>query len=153
MGIETGIVGLRRELVTATAAAMFCLAPAIGFAANLPYCGVGESAVECHYATYAQCRAAARNTGQSCHVNPDSAASYGYGGSYASSYASLDGPVVSVASPPRAQMASASSDDIRQQCIAEAQAAYPDNGLGTATVMTQRTAVYAQCARGSRLRP
>lgn len=43
--------------------------------------------------------------------------------------------------------------DIREKCVAKAQAAYPDNGLGTQTVMSQRTAVYASCAKQNGIRP
>jgi hypothetical protein len=46
-----------------------------------------------------------------------------------------------------------STYNIREKCVAKAQAAYPDNGLGTATVMTQRTGVYADCARSNGIRP
>ncbi|MGM4988139.1 hypothetical protein [Tardiphaga sp. 841_E9_N1_2] len=46
-----------------------------------------------------------------------------------------------------------STYSIREKCIAKAQAAYPDNGLGTATVMTQRTGIYADCARSNGIRP
>lgn len=54
----------------------------------------------------------------------------------------------------KAKKASADSTyNVREKCIAKAQAAYPDNGLGTATVMTQRTGVYADCARSNGIRP
>lgn len=63
-------------------------------------------------------------------------------------------------SPGHAQQAKkgkkASADStysIREKCIAKAQAAYPDTGLGTATVMTQRTGVYADCAKSAGIRP
>jgi hypothetical protein len=42
---------------------------------------------------------------------------------------------------------------IREKCIAKAQAAYPDNGLGTTSVMTQRTGVYMDCAKSNGIRP
>ncbi|MGM4964574.1 hypothetical protein AB7714_13770 [Tardiphaga sp. 1201_B9_N1_1] len=42
---------------------------------------------------------------------------------------------------------------IREQCVAKAQAAYPDTGLGTATVMTQRTGIYRDCAKSHGIRP
>jgi hypothetical protein len=42
---------------------------------------------------------------------------------------------------------------IREKCVAKAQAAYPDNGLGSVTVMTQRTGIYADCARSHGIRP
>lgn len=60
-------------------------------------------------------------------------------------------------SPSQAAKAKKASNDstytIREKCVAKAQAAYPDNGLGTATVMTQRTGVYADCAKMNGIRP
>ena len=48
---------------------------------------------------------------------------------------------------------SSATYNIREKCIAKAQAAYPDNGQGTQTVMSQRTAVYASCAKQNGIRP
>jgi hypothetical protein len=45
------------------------------------------------------------------------------------------------------------SYSIREKCIMQAQAAYPDNGMGTASVMTQRTDVYRNCATKNGIRP
>jgi hypothetical protein len=64
--------------------------------------------------------------------------------------AALPGP----AQAAKAKKASADSTySIREKCVAKAQAAYPDNGLGTMTVMTQRTGVYADCAKSNGIRP
>lgn len=49
--------------------------------------------------------------------------------------------------------AAASTYATREKCVAQAQAQYPDNGLGTATVMTQRTGVYRDCMQSAGLRP
>ena len=47
----------------------------------------------------------------------------------------------------------ADSYSIREKCIAKAQAAYPDNGSGTQTVMAQRQGVYVSCAKQNGIRP
>jgi hypothetical protein len=60
-------------------------------------------------------------------------------------------------SPSEAAKAKKASTDstytIRERCVAKAQAAYPDNGMGTASVMTQRTGIYADCAKSHGIRP
>jgi hypothetical protein len=108
--------------------------------ANLPVCVSGDNDVECDFLTFRQCQATAQNTGQSCIGNPGVV-----------TYASAAGGPPSGGA--RNSMASAGSDAIRQNCIAQAQARYPDSGLGTVTVMTQRTEVYADCARSNGLNP
>jgi hypothetical protein len=119
--------------------------------ANLSYCTVEEVNVECFYATEYQCEAAARNTGRTCILNPTLNSDQGY----SSAFASADMPLQAtpVAQTGRVQMASVSTADIRRECIAEAHARHPDRGLGSTTVMPQRTLTYADCARRNGIRP
>jgi nitrate/TMAO reductase-like tetraheme cytochrome c subunit len=42
---------------------------------------------------------------------------------------------------------------IREKCIAKAQQAYPDNGLGQTSQMNQRQGIYMSCARSNGIRP
>jgi Protein of unknown function (DUF3551) len=132
--------------------------------ANLPYCTVEDTVVECFYATLYQCEQAGRNTGRTCMLNPDQGYSPAYAQGYSpapargysSALASSDMPPLQptlVAQTGRNQMASASTADIRRMCIAQAQARHPDNGLGTVTVMTQRKLTYSDCARQNGIRP
>jgi formylglycine-generating enzyme required for sulfatase activity len=48
--------------------------------------------------------------------------------------------------------ATASTHATREKCVAQAQAQYPDQGLGTASVMTQRTRLYRDCMNNAGLR-
>ncbi|MGM4988150.1 DUF3551 domain-containing protein [Tardiphaga sp. 841_E9_N1_2] len=128
-------------LVAIAVFAGFGLASSPIFAgANLPVCVSGDNDVECDFLTFRQCQATAQNTGQSCIGNPGVV-----------TYASAAGGQFSGAA--RNSQASAGSDAIRQNCIAQAQARYPDSGLGTVTVLTQRTEVYADCARSNGINP
>lgn len=102
-----------------------------------PYCAAGDNDVRCDFSTFRQCEATGFNTGQSCLMNP--------GPIYIRSTMGSRGVDNS--------QASANSGAIRQHCIATAQARYPDSGLGTVTVMTQRTGVYADCARANGINP
>ncbi|WP_398474601.1 DUF3551 domain-containing protein [Tardiphaga sp.] len=137
-------VTARSHLAAGAIFAASILAGAIGGSnaslagANLPYCTAGDNDLECDYVTFRQCMATAQNTGQSCMTNPGNLL-------YVSSGLS-SGAV-------RDSQASASTEAIRQDCIARAQARYPDSGLGTVTVMTQRTEVYRDCARANGINP
>jgi hypothetical protein len=54
----------------------------------------------------------------------------------------------------KAKKASADSTySIREKCVAKAQAAYPDTGLPSQTLMTQRTGIYRDCAASHGIRP
>jgi hypothetical protein len=61
------------------------------------------------------------------------------------------------ASPGQAQKAkkinASDTYSIREKCIAKAQQAYPDNGLGQTSQMNQRQGIYVSCARSNGIRP
>jgi hypothetical protein len=137
---RSGLAAAAAFSVTAIAGVPSATPPAVA-GGNLPYCVARDSDVSCDFYSFSQCEATSFNTGQSCLMNP--------------------GPIYAVSAKGlgsiRDSQTSASSETIRRNCIARAQAQYPDSGLGTVTVtvtvITQRTEVYADCARANEINP
>lgn len=141
--------GTFRQIISVTflgIASMLVASPNPAFAgANLAYCMASDNDVRCDFATYGQCQATVRNIAASCMINPGREV-------YGDSFAWAGGPAPTPVST-NLQTTSSNTSGIREMCIAQAQARYPDNGLGTASVMTQRTDVYRNCATSNGIRP